>query len=70
MFRNRRNSMTTNGCIIMAVFILWVGISWAVNFYKLTSCDFESPYKCEVVHGVGILPPVALITSWYDFNEN
>jgi len=42
---------------------------WATNAYKFTQCDFESPYKCEVVHGVGLIPVVSLATVWVDTDE-
>ena len=37
-----------------------------VNLYKLTQCDFESPYKCEVVHAIGLFPPASLIVAWFE----
>lgn len=37
------------------------------NAYDLSQCDFESPYRCEVIHGVGVaLPPTSLVTMWFD----
>ena len=39
---------------------------YGLNAYKLTQCDFESPYKCEVVHGVGLVPPLWVATVWFD----
>ena len=38
--------------------------SWVTNLVKLFNCDFEGPYRCEVIHAAGILPPVALVTAW------
>ena len=37
-----------------------------VNLYKLTQCDFESPYKCEVIHAIGLFPPASLIQVWFE----
>ena len=43
--------------------------AWFVNFYKVTQCDFEAPYKSEVLHGLGVFcPPAAIITVWFDSN--
>jgi len=39
--------------------------AWCVNFFKLTQCDFQAPYKGEVIHAVGIIPPFALVTVWF-----
>ena len=43
---------------------------YLINGYKLSNCDFESDYKCEAVHGIGvILPPTAIITVWFDDDQ-
>mgnify|MGYP001055911774 CR=1 FL=1 len=36
------------------------------NFVKLVDCDFEPDYKCEVIHGLGVIPPLSYITVWFD----
>lgn len=48
--------------------LVWALIAltaWVFNIYKLAECDFASPYRCEVIHAVGIFPPAALITVWF-----
>ena len=36
------------------------------NGYKLSDCDFEANYKCEFIHGVGVvMPPLAFVTVWF-----
>lgn len=50
--------------LIYICFVVAVIGSWITNVVKLTDCDFQAPYKCEVLHGVGIFPPVALVTAW------
>lgn len=36
------------------------------NFYKLSNCDFEPNYKCEIIHGSGaIFFPVSVVTVWF-----
>jgi len=40
--------------------------AWCVNFFKLTQCDFQAPYKGEAIHAVGIIPPFALVTVWFN----
>jgi hypothetical protein len=44
-------------------------IGWCKNIYKLTQCDFEAPYKAEVIHTVGIIPVVGWITGWLDLGK-
>ena len=50
--------------VIPLVIVLLIAGSWLVNLFKLTNCDFEAPYRCEVIHAAGIIPPVALVTAW------
>lgn len=50
--------------LIQAVFVIVIGTGWVKNIIKLADCDFQTPYKAEVIHAVGILPPVGMITGW------
>lgn len=52
---------------LVAVLFFVFGMSiWIVNAVKLASCDFESNYKCEVLHGAGlIVPPLSFVTVWF-----
>ena len=59
---------------LMIVIIFGVfGLSWIINAYKLTQCDFAigegKSFKCELVHGVGIIPVVAPVTVWVGTDE-
>jgi len=47
---------------IIAVF----GGAWIGNIYRLAQCDFAAPYKGEILHFLGIIPPVAIVTVWFD----
>lgn len=53
------------GLVVIAV-VLTIIVSWIGNIYKLTQCDFASPYKGEVVHAIGIIPLAAPFTVWCD----
>ena len=55
--------------IVSIVIVLVVGSGWVMNIIKLTQCDFESPYKCEIVHAIGLIPPVGMITGWLDVGK-
>lgn len=49
--------------VVAGVFLICV---WPYNFYRLTQCDFASPWKCEVIHAIGVLiPPAAIVTMWF-----
>ena len=58
--------------IVKAMFVFSIaltvvmGVSWGVNIYKLLKCDFQAPYKCEIVHLVGLIPPAAIVTVWLE----
>jgi len=61
--------MVKNILIIQIIVLLVVGIGWVKNIIKLTECDFKEPYKAEIIHTVGILPPVGMITGWIDVGK-
>lgn len=53
--------------VVFAIAFLFIVISWIVNVVKLTECDFNAPYKAEVVHAIGVVvPPASLVTAWID----
>ena len=54
-----------NFFIFQVCILLVMGVAWVVNFVKLTDCDFEPSYRCEAIHGAGIIPPVAVVTAWF-----
>lgn len=57
-----RNDTTITALILFILLItpyIW-------NAIKFTNCDFEEPYTCEIVHGVGLIPlPLAFVTVWF-----
>ena len=60
-----------NGFILvelLVVMVLVFGLSaWVWNAVKLASCDFESNYRCEALHVIGlVVPPLSIITVWFD----
>ena len=54
---------------LIGLFVIVMWGCWGVNLWKLTQCDFEAPYKCEVTHGVGLYPPAEMFTLWIDTGE-
>lgn len=58
-----------NFLIIAAVIIAVVGTGWVKNIIKLSECDFQAPYTAEVIHAIGIIPPVGMITGWLDLGK-
>lgn len=55
--------------IFVSMLIISVIFCWIVNFVKLAECDFKAPYKCEVVHGLGVVPQLSIFTVWFDSDK-
>lgn len=55
--------------ILPIIIVLVVGVGWVKNLIKLTECDFEPPYKAEVIHALGIIPLVGMVTGWLDLGK-
>ena len=53
------------GLVVVAV----VSVGWVKNVIKLANCDFEAPYRAEVIHAVGLIPPVGMVTGWLDVGK-
>lgn len=52
--------------LIVALFA-WPTLAYVVNAVKFNGCDFKADYRCEIVHGIGLIPsPAAIITVWFD----
>lgn len=61
--------MNNDTTVLRTIIILWliVIISWVGNIVKFTSCDFESDFRCEVIHGIGVfVAPASIVTVWFD----
>jgi hypothetical protein len=55
--------------LLWIVFAVGLGTGWVKNIVKFTKCDFEAPYKTEVLRGVGIIPPIGAVIGWMTFDE-
>ncbi len=54
---------------LIVVLLLVVGTGWIKNLIKLTECDFEGPYKCEVIYIAGLIPPIGMVTGWLNIGK-
>jgi len=59
----------SNIVIVLILVAIISAIGWGKNLYKLSNCDFEAPYKAEVMHGIGIIPFVGAFTGYMDFGK-
>jgi len=55
--------------LVQVFFLLLVGSGWCMNIYKFFSCDFEPSYKAEIIHGIGVVTPISVVTGWMDFGK-
>jgi len=55
--------------LILVLVLAFGAIGWGMNLYKLASCDFNAPYKAEVIHGVGLVPFVGAFTGYMNFGK-
>lgn len=63
-----KNKNITTIVLLFLVSGLIVPISWCVNLYKLTQCDFQKPWKGEIIHTIGVvIPPASIITVWLNY---
>jgi hypothetical protein len=64
----RKSSFNTGGNSLgLIAFGIWgyFVICWIVNVVKLVNCDFEGPWKDEIIHAIGLIGPAAGITAWF-----
>jgi hypothetical protein len=55
--------------LVILIFIT-ICAPYVVNAYKFANCDFEANYKCEAIHGAGIvIPPTSFVTVWFDSDK-
>lgn len=51
--------------IFWLLFWIYTGICWVVNLVQLISCDFEGPWKEEIIHIIEVLiSPASGVTVW------
>ena len=55
--------------LVWLVICLVGAVGWCMNIYKFTQCDFETPYRAEVLRGIGIVPPVGAVMGYFDIKD-
>lgn len=51
---------------LLVLILMIIGICWVKNLKRLSDCDFNAPYRCEVIHGLGVVPMFSVATVWFD----
>jgi len=52
--------------VIVLVLMIFVISCWIGNVIRLVQCDFEAPYKGEIIHTLGLAPGISLVTVWFN----
>lgn len=60
-----KREITLMELVLVLVFLLGF-VGWVKDVVRFASCDFEAPYKAEIVYGAGLIPPIGAITGWLD----
>lgn len=55
--------------LMFVVIFLGVIIGNIIGIYKFATCDFEAPYKAEIIYGIGIPTGLNAILGWIDFGK-
>tara|TARA_R110000737_G_C14541157_1_gene479044 strand:+ start:1009 stop:1203 length:195 start_codon:yes stop_codon:yes gene_type:complete len=54
------------GFLLLLIFL--GGAGWVLNLFALFSCDFEGPWKSEILRGVGVfIAPIGAVAGWFNF---
>lgn len=51
---------------VTTIIVCFILGCWFGNFYKFVNCDFTAPYKGEIIHAVGLVPLLSIVTVWMD----
>lgn len=55
--------------VVLCASIVAAVTGYVKNVIKLSECDFQAPYKAEVMHAVGIIPTIGMFTGYMDFGK-
>lgn len=56
--------------IVFLLVIFAGGFGWGKNIFELTDCDFDAPYKAEVIRVVSIpVWPMGMIVGYMDLGK-
>ena len=61
----------TKSSIIAISIVVLIGYGWFANLYKLSQYNFNSPYRAEVLRGVGALVfPVGVVMGYFTIEDD
>ncbi len=54
---------------LIILLVIGGAFGYANNIIKLSNCDFQAPYNAEVIHTVGLIPPIGIFTGYLDLGR-
>jgi len=70
--KNKKGFTLVELMIFIVIFVGMIGLGgtgWVMNLYKFANCDFEKPFKEEILRGVGVIPPVGAVLGYMDLSD-
>ena len=61
-----------SGCFPVLLYLVFVGLmltGYILNIVHLFGCDFEAPYKAEILYGLGTVSGLGIIFGWFNFGK-
>lgn len=55
--------------IVILASMIFLAATYSVNLVRFVNCDFEQPYKAEVVYGSGLVLPSFVVTAFMDLGK-
>lgn len=65
----RKQKGSTFIALLIVIVSIVGAVGWVKNIIKLSECDFESPYKAEVIHTVGLFPIVGAVVGYMEIGK-
>jgi prepilin-type N-terminal cleavage/methylation domain-containing protein len=64
----KKNGFTLVELMIVMLILLGV-VPYVMNVAKLIGSDFKAPYKKEIVHSIGVVTPLYLVTGFLNIED-
>lgn len=64
-----RGGFTLIPLLLIVVLVIFAGVSWVANLIHFVGCDFSAPFKAEILHGIGLVTPICVVTAWLNLGQ-
>jgi len=63
-----KSSKNSTGCIVILI-VLYLISSYIACIVNFLWCDFASPYKAEIIYGIGLFTGLGSLYGWFNFGK-